>query len=336
MCIHVLGAGSIGLLFSSYLKKIGLKVSLLVRPETLSQITAADLAQNLHESPTVPINVLSLDGSKQAYNVNFETFNTPGPIKNLLITTKTYDTITAITPLLPRLDPHPTIILLQNGNLKVHKELSTFFGSRFHPNYIFGITTHGALRSKADRFTVTHTGIGNAIFGPAVTLNESKSLSRHGDIDLVLDQLSSLSELNVSIERDWKKLHSALMLKLAVNAIINPLTALMNCKNGFINDVSLRPLINQLVDEIALLFGHCISDQDPQLVVSIAHLVREVADVTKENRSSMLEDVANGRKIEIEYITGYLLELGAEHSVSMQNNRMVYNLLKAKFAQREV
>ena len=52
--------------------------------------------------------------------------------------------------------------------------------------------------------------------------------------------------------------------------------------------------------------------------------VAEVIRVTKDNRSSMLQDVTAGRGTEIEYITGHLLRVAKSHGIAVAENAALY------------
>ncbi|MDO8627452.1 MAG: ketopantoate reductase C-terminal domain-containing protein, partial [Candidatus Diapherotrites archaeon] len=51
---------------------------------------------------------------------------------------------------------------------------------------------------------------------------------------------------------------------------------------------------------------------------------------TSTNKTSMLQDVLKGRKTEIEFINGKLLELGKKHGISMPVNKALYEMIKLK------
>jgi len=56
-----------------------------------------------------------------------------------------------------------------------------------------------------------------------------------------------------------------------------------------------------------------------------------VAELTKGNISSMLQDVRRGRETEIEFINGYLENLGREHRIETPAISMLRNLVELKY-----
>ncbi|KAF9102188.1 2-dehydropantoate 2-reductase (Ketopantoate reductase) (KPA reductase) (KPR) [Mortierella sp. AM989] len=87
------------------------------------------------------------------------------PIHHLLVTTKTYQTVDAISKIRHRLRPWTTIVLMQNG-MGVREEICEAMGwadEKERPNFVQGIITHGA--QKVDD-TIVHTGKGTVYLSP--------------------------------------------------------------------------------------------------------------------------------------------------------------------------
>ena len=58
-------------------------------------------------------------------------------------------------------------------------------------------------------------------------------------------------------------------------------------------------------------------------------LVLDVCQKTKDNTSSMLQDVLKGRQTEIDYINGKVVELGKRHGVKVEANEILTTLVRA-------
>ncbi|HEX5031158.1 MAG TPA: ketopantoate reductase C-terminal domain-containing protein, partial [Candidatus Eisenbacteria bacterium] len=100
--------------------------------------------------------------------------------------------------------------------------------------------------------------------------------------------------------------------KLVLNAGVNPLSAISGRTNG---DLLAYPPLLQLAESAAreaarvgIALGYWEPGVDP------APLVRSLLEETKDNRSSMAEDLARGRRTEIEEIVGSILRLAAEQN----------------------
>ena len=114
----------------------------------------------------------------------------------------------------------------------------------------------------------------------------------------------------------------ALWLKLAINCAINPLTAVHGCLNG---ELAQRPElameVRRLCEEIAAI------SRAAGYTSAAANLEQAVTDViagTANNRSSMLQDVQDGHRTEIDYITGYLLCVARRHGIAAPCNQSLF------------
>ncbi len=56
--------------------------------------------------------------------------------------------------------------------------------------------------------------------------------------------------------------------------------------------------------------------------------VRKVAEMTANNRSSMLQDIEKGKRTEIDYINGAIVKKGEELGVKCTVNEVLWRLVK--------
>ncbi|MBN2082475.1 hypothetical protein JW859_09770 [bacterium] len=117
--------------------------------------------------------------------------------------------------------------------------------------------------------------------------------------------------------------------KLALNCVVNPLTALLDCDNGALPHGAAAPLILNLLDEVhqvALLeHGEYWPFSLDQLLADLAVLLQETAD----NSSSMREDVLHGRETEIDSLNLAVASLGRCFGVPCIYNESVGKMLRA-------
>lgn len=119
---------------------------------------------------------------------------------------------------------------------------------------------------------------------------------------------------------------SVIWEKAAINAGINPLTALLNVPNGvLLQRQETRQLMRDLVVEATKVagaegyrFGH-----------SLVERAEQVCENTRDNISSMLQDVRKGKRTEIEAISGEILRRGQEALLPTPRTRVVYQLVRA-------
>ncbi|KAG2455148.1 hypothetical protein HYH02_000966 [Chlamydomonas schloesseri] len=143
-----------------------------------------------------------------------------------------------------------------------------------------------------------------------------------------------------------------LHLKLAVNAAINPLGALLGVPNGRLLAAGAgagggghsRALMRAVCGELVAVFGPTAfgyGDAGATAAAAAAEAegrlyarVCAVAAATAANRCSMLADVDAGRRTEVDYLTGWVLAAaaarGLEPARAAPTNATLYALVKAK------
>lgn len=119
---------------------------------------------------------------------------------------------------------------------------------------------------------------------------------------------------------------SLLWGKLAVNAGINPLTALLGTPNGYLlQDPQAHNLMCAAAQETAVVAqAHAI--QLPY--ADAAERVQEVAHTTAHNHSSMLQDVQRGSPTEIEAINGMVLAYGRRAGIQTPVNQLLWQAVR--------
>ncbi|KZM20490.1 2-dehydropantoate 2-reductase [Ascochyta rabiei] len=245
------------------------------------------------------------------------------------------------------------------------------------PHYMLGINSHGLHSAPDAPFTTVHAGFGTISLGilpherdrdPKSPYAPSKKLAPHGhaaqhnpnnprppgtqDDDVALP--TSASTTWTPNERHLLRtllrtpvlsatafsppdLLQMQLEKLAVNCIINPLTVLLDARNGSIlYNYTLTRSMRLLLSEISLVvrslpelqyIPNVSSRFDPGRLETI---VVSVAQKTKDNISSMLADARAGRQTEIDYINGWIVKRGEELGLRCVMNYMMVNLVKGK------
>ncbi|UIP00089.1 2-dehydropantoate 2-reductase [Halobaculum sp. CBA1158] len=114
--------------------------------------------------------------------------------------------------------------------------------------------------------------------------------------------------------------------KLAVNAGVNAVTALARVRNGALATGPARGVAERAAREtarVARAEGIGLSDGDA------VGAVETVVSETAANRSSMLQDVADGERTEVDCINGAVVERAEGHGIDAPTNRTLTGLLRA-------
>ena len=251
------------------------------------------------------------------------------PIKCILLCTKATEAVAALDSIWHRIQTVDTssspvkVIILSNGALGVRNAIYNHFGKKQdgRMQIILGTTTHGAYNSTSsdtnhddgtNYYNITHAGEGSTHCTDAEFIHTCSQSSGFHDS-------ATLSEIDMNIML-WKK--------LAVNCVINPLTAVADVTNGQLLDIKLhimgqdmKVMIRKLLDEVsrvALLEMEAEqSDIQPSVkeqlsVSSLEQFVYKVMTDTSNNVSSMLQDIRANRTTEIDFLNGYVASIGKE------------------------
>ena len=113
-------------------------------------------------------------------------------------------------------------------------------------------------------------------------------------------------------------------LKMAVNAVINPLTVLFNCTNGeLLQDPEAIDLVRKMSEESGALFE---AMEIPVSRDDIHSSIQGTLAATARNYSSMLQDFRRGTgDHELDFINFPLLTAAAKHAVKMPTHEEIYD-----------
>ncbi|MFB6295355.1 MAG: ketopantoate reductase family protein [Halobacteriales archaeon] len=211
-----------------------------------------------------------------------------------VVTVKSFDTGAAAREL-ARCDPE-AVLSLQNG---MGNEAT--LAEHLDAPVLAGTTTWGA--HTEDPGVVACTGVGSVTVGPweasgSAGVDETagvESAERAGEA-------FRRAGIETTVVADPRP---HLWEKLAVNAGINPVTALARVRNGALVDGPAADLAARAATETAAVAREQGIDLPDARATGA---VRQVAETTAANRSSMLADVESGRRTEIDAINGYVVD----------------------------
>jgi 2-dehydropantoate 2-reductase len=293
MKIGIIGAGSIGLLFAAYLSK-AFSITLYTR----TSVQAEEINQN---------GIALQEGTeKQKFSVRAMPISKwAGEEELTIIAVKQYQLHSIINDL-TNLERCPnTLLFLQNGmgHLKLLENIPV-------PNIFVVSVEHGA--SKVNTYTVRHNGKG------AINVALFK-----GDSNKIIEFADACSANNFPITRKGDY-YDMLVNKLIANAIINPLTAILQVNNG---ELITNTFYFAAVKNLFLEISDILNLQDP--IIKFKNMLN-ICKKTAANRSSMLKDIEAGRKTEIDAILGFLLDEASKQQKKAINIESYYHLIKGK------
>jgi 2-dehydropantoate 2-reductase len=121
-----------------------------------------------------------------------------------------------------------------------------------------------------------------------------------------------------------------LWLKLAANCAVNPLTALRNCANGeLLRGSGARCVVDSVVREVVRVANASEDVSGAELSRQEAiRFVLQVLEDTARNRSSMAQDLAGGRRTEIDDLNGFVVRRGGELGIACDENERLCRLVR--------
>ena len=264
------------------------------------------------------------------------------PIHNLIVTVKAAHAAPALASIAHRIAPDSTILFLHNGMGVLEKVNEIVFpDAETRPNYMTGVVSHGVY-SKAP-FKAEHAGLGSIALSviPKVPFEEEYPL----DHDVFLLPPSSRYMLRTltrtpvlaAIAFPPRELFQLQLEKLAINAVVNPLTAIMDCRNGdLLNNTHATRIMRLLLAEISLVFRNLPELRGQPNIEArfssqrLEHRVVNVMEDTAGNISSMLQDIQKNQLTEIEYINGWIVQRGEEMGFRCIINYTIMQLVQTK------
>jgi len=284
----IIGQGAIGLLwYCHFYKQQHSNVYLLEHYKDRQQqdITFSNINNITEYIPRQEVNIKGLTSAE-----------------NILICVKCHQVDQVINDISPYLKNKINIVLCHNG-MGALNDFSQALLSRH--NVLTLLTTHGCFKSSASE--IKHTGLGHSDLG--LTQGTFKDL----DKDELLHQFNSALPTTTWCEnikiKQW--------LKLAINCVINPITAINNIENGKILSEKFENIIDNILLEVITL-AQC--EGIPLSLESLKKTVLEVAHRTANNSSSMRCDIQAKRTSEIAHINGYIQKLGRHYNIKTPIN----------------
>jgi 2-dehydropantoate 2-reductase len=295
-------------------------------------------AENSHESIDEVAEEIDAEDSRAQASPDDER------IECLIVAVKAPVTVTAMESVKHRLTPDSTVLFLQNGMGAIDEVNEKVFPDpRYRPHYICGIVSHGLAR-RGKPFQVAHTGVGTTILGSVPSADAVSPLNER-DVDWApstkyLLRTLTLTPPLVAVAETPSSLMLYQLEKLAMNSVINPLTAIMDCKNGkLLYNYSFTRIMRLLLMEISSVICALPELQGVPGIESrfsperLRTMVTQLANKTAENHSSMLQDVLSRKTTEIEYMNGYIIRRGEELGIQCVVNYTIKHLVLAKHLQ---
>ena len=296
----ILGAGAMGCLYASYLcKNPGINLLLLDhRPEKVDAINKNGLLM-VENDQEIRFNVPAKVSGR----------GSQAPVDILLVFVKAHQTYAALKANRSLIGPKTIVVSLQNG-MGNYLEIVKFVPL---DRIVIGTSNHNSTLLGSGHFL--HAADGKTIIGAFA------KDSPH--VELVRSIFDSCG-LDISVSNDVRVL---IWRKLLVNMSINPLTMLLEVKNGFIQtDRHSWDIVRQIIDEGLTVAKADGVEFDREEILDLVH---KICVLTHSGCSSMYQDRIHKRRTEIDFINGSVVSLARKHGIPVPVNALLVQLVHA-------
>jgi len=294
--VAVLGAGAVGCFFGGMLARAGHRVTLIGRPLHVEAFRKSGLHfEGLNFNEHLPVEASTeASGARGA--------------RLILFCVKSTDTETAAAQIAPFLEADAVVVNLQNG-------------------------VDNAERIQA---RVANPVIPAVVY-VATEMKGPGHLKHHGRGDLVIGSLNKISSIepNKTI-RAWfeaadvpvvisDNIAGELWAKLVVNCAYNALSAITQLPYGkMIVGPGIRDTMRDVVEEtLAVAKANGV-----QMAPDMLARTYRIAEAMPTQYSSTAQDLARGKRTEIDHLNGYVVRRGEALGVPTPANRALHALVK--------
>ncbi|WP_254525832.1 ketopantoate reductase family protein [Natrinema caseinilyticum] len=295
MKIAVIGAGALGCLYGGFLATAGHDVWLIHhRQSTVDSLNRTGIRIESDDGVTS----VSVPATTDAAEV--------GDADLVLVFVKAHQTIDALEQHDGCIGPETTLLSLQNG-LRHYDQLADVVGA---DRALAGVSYQGARIDRPGQ--ITQTAAGRSVLGG-------------GDPQTARDVVRILAAAGLPADRVDDPTR-AIWAKQLVSLPVKPVAALTRLPNGqLVTTDGPRSVMERIVREaelVAATVGIDLPDADP---------MERVVDICRSgptHRSSMLQDVLDERKTEIDEINGALVDIARAENVDVPANALVTELVR--------
>lgn len=299
--IAVMGAGAVGCYYGALLARAGHAVTLIARS---AHVQAIEQHQGLWLESSAFTGRVPLRASTQASAV--------AGAQYVLFCTKATDTESAGRSIAPHLAADAVVWSLQNG-VDNAPRLAQVFTQQGQGQTVVPVVVYVAA-AMAGPGHVRHLGRGELLVGPS---------AHHAPL------MAALAGAGVSVEES-ANVTQALWAKLVLNCVYNPLSAITHLSYGpmlgsaGIASAQIEQMVRDIVQEccaVAHASGITLPPDTLQKVLQLAATM-------PEQQSSTAQDLARGKRSEIDHLNGFIVREGQRLGVPTPANRLLHTLVR--------
>ncbi len=216
----------------------------------------------------------------------------------VLLTTKVIDSSNAVLSIKDKVRDDTIIVCLQNG-CGIEKLVRDVIDCKV----LRAVTDQAIIFEEPGRIKISYNG-----YFKIEKSNVSEKIVED------IKKCGIEAKISQNIAQDiWKK--------MLINCVLNPLTAIYGIKNSEVTEHQKE--MKEILNEVKLVL-------DKEGIIFDKEEYEEIWKMKySENLSSMLQDIRNKRKTEIDYINGAVVKLGQKHNIPTPVNAEIVEKIHA-------
>ena len=289
--IAVMGAGAVGCYYGGMLARAGHDVTLIGRPNHVDAIQRDGLL---------------LDTQSFKEQVRLQASTEPSAVAGatlVLFCVKSTDTESAAAAIRPYLLPGALVLSLQNGVDNAVRLQATLPDQEVAASVVYVAT------EMPGPGHVKHNGRGELVIAASPNSTEAAALLAAAGVP---------TDISANVE-------GALWAKLILNCAYNALSAITQQPYGqLVQGEGVQDVIRDLVNECL-----AVAQADGITVPGdVWQAVERIAQTMPQQLSSTAQDLARGKRSEIDHLNGYVLRRGEVLGIATPVNRVMHTLVK--------
>jgi len=301
MKVAVMGAGAVGCYFGGMLARAGHEVVLIARPQHVEAIARDGLR---------------METTSFEEQVRLAASSEPSAVHGaelVLFCVKSLDTESAGALMRPHLAPDALVLCLQNGVDNAERLRSVLTGTAVAAAVVYVAT------EMASPGHVKHHGRGELVIEPAI----SRSISSEA-VAQALIAAGVPTEISGNVR-------GALWAKLILNCAYNAVSAIAQLPYGrAVAGEGIRDVMRDVVAECLAV----AQAEGVQVAGDVHAAVAKLAASMPSQYASTAQDLARGKRTEIDYLNGLIVRRGEALGVATPANRVLWALVRLMESRR--
>jgi len=313
MRFAILGSGAVGGYFGAKLARAGQDVTFIARGAHLDAIRNQGL-----EVQSAKLGDFTVRAAAESDTAKV------GPVDVAVVSVKAYDNPTALPMLKPMIGPDTVVLTLQNG-VDSTDEVAAVVGKE----HVLGGTTYVASALEGPGLIV-QTGVHRSIiFGEVFGLPDAAS-AKSGDLSLITPRVQAIADVLASADIHVTPVADARVPIWDKYVYLVAFSGFTGASRLAIGHIWKYPHVQEMFYAASREIAAIAKAEGVTISENRFETLREyMANIPPSTRSSLLIDLEQGKRIEVEALQGAAVRRAAKHGLAVPIVSTLYALLKA-------